>query len=165
MDIKQTIEYQTISNHYGNQRANRSQVLLINHIDEGLTILDLIVSSKDAKLAFCIHPLAQAYLDVEWSSVKNLAKEYAYFANKFLCNDSTDHIKTKEQLDIHLHYDIDYRMSVDCIDMLIADKIQNRKDFLKYHKGTHVRSNELHRYFDLWLYYLTEQKWLNIYGQ
>lgn len=158
MDIIHSIEYQTISNHYGNQRAKRSGVLLINHIDEGLTILDLIVSSKDAKLAFCIHPLAQAYLDVEWSSVKNLAKEYAYFANKFLCNESTDHIKTKNQLEIHLHYDIDYRISDDCIDMLIADKIQNRKDFMKYHKGTHDRSSELERYFDLWIAYLFDLK-------
>jgi len=35
--------------------------------------------------------------------------------------------------------------------MLVADKVQNRKDFLAYHKGTHARSDELDYYFKLWL--------------
>ena len=35
--------------------------------------------------------------------------------------------------------------------MLVADKVQNYKDFLLYHKGTHERSEQLDRYFQLWL--------------
>ena len=35
--------------------------------------------------------------------------------------------------------------------MLIADKVQNFKDFLKYHKGTHPRSDDLEIYFRVWL--------------
>lgn len=35
--------------------------------------------------------------------------------------------------------------------MLIADKVQNRNDFLNHHRVTHPRSGELDRYFDLWL--------------
>ena len=35
--------------------------------------------------------------------------------------------------------------------MLLADKIQNRKDFERYHKGTHQRSAELEQYFKNWL--------------
>ena len=35
--------------------------------------------------------------------------------------------------------------------MLIADKVQNRKDFLKYHYGTHKKSVELDIYFKNWL--------------
>ena len=35
--------------------------------------------------------------------------------------------------------------------MLIADKIQNRKDFELYHKETHPRSAELDKYFRNWL--------------
>ena len=35
--------------------------------------------------------------------------------------------------------------------MLIADKIQNKKDFELYHKGSHPRSMELDHYFNNWL--------------
>ena len=35
--------------------------------------------------------------------------------------------------------------------MLIADKVQNKKDFQLYHQGTHERSKELSEYFDDWL--------------
>ena len=35
--------------------------------------------------------------------------------------------------------------------MLIADKIQNRKDFELYHLGKHERSSELEQYFKNWL--------------
>lgn len=35
--------------------------------------------------------------------------------------------------------------------MLIADKTQNRKDFVAYHKATHARSAELAHYFVTWL--------------
>lgn len=39
----------------------------------------------------------------------------------------------------------------DVRDMLIADKIQNYKDFIIYHRGTHPRSDELDTYFEAWL--------------
>jgi hypothetical protein len=35
--------------------------------------------------------------------------------------------------------------------MLIADKVQNYKDFITYHKDTHPRSVELDFYFKSWL--------------
>ena len=38
--------------------------------------------------------------------------------------------------------------------MLIADKVQNYKDFLLYHYGIHERSNQLNQYFINWLSYL-----------
>lgn len=152
--IHETIEYKSIVEVYGDDRAKRSGVRLMNHIDEGIEILDRIGASYEAKLAFCIHPIAQNGDSVEFSSVKVLAEEYAYFANKFLCKPETDHVRDLDALETHLHSDIDYRMSNECRDMLIADKEQNRKDFLEYHYGTHVRSSELYAYFELWLKYL-----------
>jgi hypothetical protein len=35
--------------------------------------------------------------------------------------------------------------------MLTADKIQNRKDFEKYHEGTHENSDRLAAYFRDWM--------------
>lgn len=156
--IKASIEYLTIKDHYGSQIAKRSGIPLINHINEGIDILDVLVSSDEAKLAYCIHPLSQSGKDVSWSKVSTLANEYAYFANKYLCNHDTDHIKMIEQLDDHLHGDIDYHVSNDCIDMLIADKLQNRKDFMIYHYDSHDRSEQLYQYFNLWLSYLFHLK-------
>ncbi len=39
-------------------------------------------------------------------------------------------------------------------DMLIADKVQNRKDFLRYHYGPHQHWRELDLYFQMWLFRL-----------
>ena len=36
-------------------------------------------------------------------------------------------------------------------DMLIADKVQNMKDFITYHYKKHKRSDELMGYFNKWL--------------
>jgi hypothetical protein len=35
--------------------------------------------------------------------------------------------------------------------MLIADKVQNRKDFERYHRDTHPRARDLDHYFRNWL--------------
>jgi len=44
--------------------------------------------------------------------------------------------------------------------MLLADKLQNYKDFKRYHKGEHLRTEELDSYFNKWLDYLdVELQW------
>lgn len=144
-------EYQTIKEFYGDKCAVRSEVRLINHIDEGLMILDALVASDLTKGAFCIHPIVQDNVpqDVSWSHSLSLAQEYRDKANSYLCNIQTDHIQSINQIN-----DIMKNISSECVQMLYADKIQNRKDFRLYHRNSHPRSPELERYFNLWIEYL-----------
>jgi hypothetical protein len=155
--MKQSVEYKLISQHYGDRVARRSQVPLINHINEGLVVLDAIQATAYAKQAFCIHPLLQADDDL----VKNLnavafacspivvmlAMEYRSVANEYL----SDKVNTGQMIRLSPLWEVN--------DMLVADKVQNCKDFVTYHSGTHPRSNELHWYFDEWLAALTVDSW------
>ena len=140
------IEYQLIQAFYGTNRAKRSGVLLINHIDEGLKILEKIKASECSKRAYCLHPLLQsdeAFLNNKnmnfegvSSEVLILTMEYRRVANSYLSkNQVTDFVGFSCQ---------------EVKEMLTADKIQNYKDFLLYHQGTHPRSAALETYFRNW---------------
>jgi hypothetical protein len=146
--------YAAISAFYGDKKAERSGVLLINHINEGLYLLDMVGSTIRAKEAFCIHPLLQDDSALQMAVRKNsiflahmpdpdvvvLAMEYRNVANAYL-----SHHCVSEQDEITLG----------CIaevnDMLIADKVQNRKDFEIHHLGKHENSARLEVYFKNWL--------------
>jgi hypothetical protein len=65
--------------------------------------------------------------------------EYRNIANAYL----SDKIDTNWPLKLSPIFEVN--------EMLVADKVQNKKDFDTYHKGTHARSDELTRYFDKWL--------------
>lgn len=147
--ITETFEYQLIKDFYRNKVAVRSQVKLINHITEGLQVLDMIGSSETAKRAFCLHPMLQNDEDLlknhavlKWTvagDVMLLAMEYRSVANEYLSDkvDSGQLIRLSPLSEVN--------------DMLIADKVQNYKDFIKYHKGMHSRSVQLDQYFNEWL--------------
>lgn len=143
-------EWNMILEHYGEGRAARSKVPFMNHIIEGLAILRYINASTQAKAAFAIHPLIQADEDlvanfdkvhrVIGGDVLMLAMEYRSVANEYLSKRtifSLNEIRLSPLKDVN--------------DMLIADKVQNYKDFILYHHGTHPRSKELHEYFKNWL--------------
>jgi hypothetical protein len=162
--IKRTSAYQLISNYYGEKRARRSQVRLMQHIDEGLVILREIGASADAQAAYCLHPLLQSdealsenYPHISASDVPVrvvlLAMEYRNVANQYLSRRVISDVK-------------DIRLSpLDEVNhMLIADKVQNRKDFEIYHEGHHPRSAELAAYFRNWLRRLGvgEDKYANL---
>jgi hypothetical protein len=150
--------FEVISEFYGDSKAERSQVLLINHITEGLAILDMIQASQTAKDAFCFHPIVQCNV-LGFDYLKDyasyyLAVEYSKKANDYLCCKDTDYVSSNEDI-----FDLVGPMSKDCRDMLIADKMQNRKDFTIHHLGSHKRSIELNSYFDKWLCYLFSEDW------
>jgi hypothetical protein len=146
--------YLAISEYYAERVAERSGVLLIEHIREGLWLLDHIGASQAVKDAFCLHPLVQsdeALLDSlqPGSALRQfdpdpiavvLAMEYRHTANAYLshhCMGETDVIELSRLEEVN--------------QMLIADKVQNRKDFERYHAATHARSAILKTYFGNWL--------------
>jgi hypothetical protein len=121
----------------------------MNHIDEGIKILNDIGASEWAKKAYAIHPIFQSddalsepnlnLVNLNPLSIINVM-EYRSVANEYLSNrkiSSIDEIRLSPLKDVN--------------DMLIADKIQNYKDFELYHKQTHEKSKELDEYFNNWL--------------
>jgi hypothetical protein len=149
--ITETVEYRAIAAHYGGNRAKRSRVPFMHHIDEGLAVLAAIGAGERAMRAFCLHPLVQADADLAATypriseltadpQVLTLALEYRNIANATL-----SHRPISGAADIPLS------PLGEVNQMLVADKIQNRKDFILHHRATHPRRLELDRYFRLWL--------------
>lgn len=147
--VENTMGYQLIRRFYGERIANRSKVPLINHIHEGLTVLEEIGAGIDAMEAFCIHPMVQADADLEANldyvalnvdaKVLALALEYRSVANEYL----SDKADTGHKIRLSPIKAVN--------DMLVADKVQNRKDFYTYHYDTHPRSHQLEMYFIDWM--------------
>lgn len=140
--------FNLIYKYYGNKTAARSKVPLIAHIVEGVNVLKGINASDEAIKAFMIHPIFQSdevigkyeYIHAIDPHIMMLVMEYRSIAN--LCLPKQN-----------IKYSMEIKLSKlkDVNDMLIADKVQNYKDFLAYHKSSHEKSNELNNYFYLWL--------------
>jgi hypothetical protein len=149
--LRDWLEYQRIADHYGTRTTKRTGVPLMRHIDQGLAIMNAIVASEPSQRAFCLHPLLQTDADLlenyprirgmtEDPHVIVLALEYRHVANAAL---STRAIATASEIVLSPLAEVNQ--------MLVADKVQNRSDFLRYHAATHPRAAELTRYFELWL--------------
>jgi hypothetical protein len=148
--------YLYIQQYYGSDVAERSQVPYIYHIDEGGGILEHIGASRLVKDAYYLHPFYQADEAFQMNLTKHvpsssgaiaLAMEYRHVANSYLSKDKPSNF-----------------IGFSCPEvkqMLIADKVQNYKDFLLYHKGVHRRSDELDEYFNNW-FEILEIKYENI---
>lgn len=156
----ETVELKLIRDYYGTRCAGRSGIPLIQHVLEGLEIMTGMGATEVAKKAFCLHPLLQHDDDLakNWQRISdmpevsrqafNLAMVYRTKANAYLCRPETDHF-TLADIERVVGF-----CSQNMIHMLVADKIQNEKDFEIHHKSTHGRSEQLAAYFDLWLQYL-----------
>lgn len=134
----------------------------MNHIDEGMWILKQIGASDFALRAFALHPLLQddaALLEFTKPSTTStnpsetssaiesvdkyvllLAMEYRWVANSYLSFHPSRPIT-----------EIKLSPIAEVNQLLIADKVQNRKDFEMYHYGTHPQSERLKQYFGEWL--------------
>lgn len=143
-----------IKSQYGEGVAARSGVPLMNHIIEGIAILDKIGANQEVKAAFALHPIAQINMPVdvpnELAQPYALAKLYSVYANYALCSPSVmQRGVVTTLLDLP-------EMPKEVAQMLYADKMQNQKDFIMYHQGKHVNSDKLTEYFDTWVDYLIE---------
>lgn len=158
-----------IEQFYGEKRAKRSGARLINHINEGCAIISGVIRKFDdmpfdTMAAFCLHPIFQSddvdpatypFKHVHADDVVRMAKAYAEVANMYLCREETDHIQNANDLSSHLgNRLIEKEDFFDLVVMLYADKVQNRKDFEVYHWRRHKRSDQLERYFNIWIDYL-----------
>lgn len=143
-------EYEAIDRFYGDRRAKRSRVWLMNHIDEGLFVLRELGASDAAMRAYCLHPLLQGDDDLFRSYAEGLqrrvdpdalvlALEYRQFANRHL---SRHHVPSPGAIALSPLPEV--------FKMLMADKIQNRRDFERYHAATHPEAARLSAYFGEW---------------
>ncbi|MDF1661601.1 MAG: hypothetical protein P1V97_07500 [Planctomycetota bacterium] len=148
--------YQCIKAYYAGKIAARSQRPYIQHIDEGLEIMMRRGACVVAMEAFCLHPMVQGDEDLRQSFGSEdlfgadsrwdwepraliLAMEYRRVANAYLSGRCIDSIS-----------EIQLSVLPEVQEMLVADKVQNRKDFERYHQD-HPRHKELTEYFQNWL--------------
>lgn len=154
-------EYQAIRDHYADRVASISGLPLMQQIEEGLIILDAIDASEDAMRAFCQRPLFQTdedlvrygqdFMDAVDAGpfVILLVMEYRNRANAWL---SEKVHRWSADLQQVVADGLPLVGPLDAVrDMLIADKVQGRKQFVRHQRGRHVRSDELNLYFALWL--------------
>lgn len=151
--------YVAIKEFYGERKAVRSQLPLVNHINEGTAILEYLGADNRTIEAFCIHPLLQADEDYlasttdPYSQLTNyqlhpasvaLTMEYRHIANAYL---SKHYVSSEDKLPRIADPRVGH--------MLIADKVQNYKDFLAtYSTLDYDKYNRLKNYFMNWLVHL-----------
>lgn len=149
-----------IEDFYGNKTAKRSGVPLMNHIEEGTKLLKHLGACPDTIRAFRLHPIYQTGLSKyfiqllqEDGPVIAFSVGYACTANAALSN-IVFRNNARDWCPLDLRHPIELSETPEVNLMLVADKCQNYKDFLKYHYGKHERSEELDFYFRMWLHAL-----------
>lgn len=160
MGDKTSRHYRIVSDFYMGDVAVRSGIPKIFHIKEGLILLEHLGASDVVKSAWCIHPVVQSNEDFKRELVDHrlsqadsdaiiMAMEYRFIANSYLSKDvDIVTLKHTKLLGDKLNgfYKKDIRL------MLIADKVQNYKDFKNQPKGTYENEKELQIYFASWLF-------------
>jgi hypothetical protein len=156
------VHYIIIREFYRFQTANRSGIPYMNHIDEGLVILKHLEARQVTKQAWCIHPVVQSnenmrreIFDFKLAGANSaaivLAMEYRHTANSYLSHHRVDDIPRKLLFDLR-----DKLRNFEMLrHMLIADKIQNYKDFQANEK-LYENAYVLNEYFLDWIFTILE---------
>ncbi len=158
--------YLIIASRYGDQRAERSQVPLINHIHEGLILLQELKAEPMTMRAWCLHPLFQGDRDMlnEWEPDPRLPgrrpMDYGQITSREMLLTMEYRMRAQAYLAHHVSIpELFPQPSAlpEVNKMLLADKVQNCRDFERFHEGTHGNSLGLAIYFRKWLHFLSCQ--------
>lgn len=143
---KNSLEYKWATEIYGKLVAKRSKLSYAKHVLEGAEILQDRGVGIDVIKAFLIHPYYQDgnIFNNPLESTKfspeavALAVEYRWVANNSTSKvfEETGKVALSEYPEIN--------------EMLVADKVQNRKDFLEFNEN-HINFKLLDAYFKAWL--------------
>lgn len=157
--------YRAIEAHYGDRRAKRSGRYLMAHIDEGLFVLRALGATAVELDAWCLHPLVQGDAELRetwvrgaapWQGVDPraaaLAMLYRETANGYLAHHPPGAVPPCALPEVAR--------------LLVADKVQNRKDFERHLRGVVPNSDRLDAYFAEWLGALAidEGRYLELVG-
>jgi len=158
-------EYHAVREHYAERFEDRSGVPRMQRIEEGLIILGELDASEEAMRAFCLHPLFLAdddlvrygrdFMDrVEADPfVIMLVMEYRSRANAWTSDMvHLSALATAPGVLDQLPHGQPSAGPIEAVrEMLIADKVQGRKAFIRHDRGSHGRSDEVDVCFDQWL--------------
>ena len=155
--------YLAIAESFKGKTAERTSLPYMNHIDEGLRVLDALDATLVTKQAFCLHPLVQldtvlineitsvGYINTATPQAILLAMEYRNCLNKISSKSVISKFSPRfvEKLQSRI------KTFPGLYHMAVADKIQNNKDFTEnYIDGSskHANYKGLTRYFNFWLH-------------
>lgn len=155
-----------IEGHYGHLTASRSKVPLIHHIYEGLVVLARTgMSAPYVMQAYAVHPLFQdgRLLETHWSELMKLpqhvitfAMEYRSVANAGIrkpVGRTLPIIRGWESAPSGAFNWLRLSDIAAVNSMLVADKVQNHKDFSRHFlcgDGLHPEATDLQAYFEAW---------------
>ncbi|MEJ8851888.1 hypothetical protein [Variovorax rhizosphaerae] len=153
-------EYQAIRTHYADRIAKGSGIAFLQRIDEGLIILSELDATEAAMRAFCLHPLFQADEDLihhgqDFMNSVDADPFVILLVMEFRSRANAWPVDRVHRSPDGLHMVADGCPSAGPLEavkhMLIADKVQHRKDFIRHHRRKHPCSDAQDLYFDRWL--------------
>ena len=149
MAIEQTREWEIARRVLEPVHARRTGISHFQHVREGVRILQTLSAPLISQQAFTLHPLIQktddfvnnlALLEGCDARAVALAVEYRWVANQGVRQ------RVREN-----GWQITLSSFPAVNQMLLADKVQNRKDFLLHFPPSHPDFDELVRYFGCWM--------------
>lgn len=149
-------EYIQIRKFYAGRTCKRTGVAHIEHIDQGLRILDDLNAPQDTKRAWCLHPLAQAVTSGSDRKDKNVgAYLLGRWRNRVAATRAFDYALSADQVlsrdPLHRFDNIVKPTLASTYMMLVADKIQNYHHFESEWDSFDPQDRyRLSTYFDRW---------------